>query len=75
MFSDEAVGTAWLDETWWVAVPDALIGHVRQMVHEAGQPDIASARKGTLWKFPDESYQAVRLAVGLSQRSAPKGKK
>jgi hypothetical protein len=75
VFADDAAGTEWVDATWWVAVPDALIGNVRQIVHDAGQPEIASARKGTVWKFPDESYQAVRLAVGLSQRALPRGKR
>lgn len=74
-FADDAPGEQYIDETWWIPVPDALIPRVRQLIHEAGQPEITSARKGTIWKFPDESYQAVRSAVGLPRRSPPKQKK
>jgi hypothetical protein len=71
-FADDAAGTEFMDSLWWVRVPDSLIGRVRQIVHDAGQPEIASARKGNVWKFADESYQAVRAAVALTVRPLPK---
>jgi hypothetical protein len=73
-FADDAPGEEVIDDTWSLVVPDALMPRVRQLIHEAGQPEATSTRKGSVWKFPDESYQAVRKAVGLPHRN-PKRKK
>jgi len=63
----------WKEERWEVELP---AGFARDSVlEEAGRIELADperAGRGTIWRFPNETYQAVRGVFGLKSRPKPK---
>jgi hypothetical protein len=63
----------WTEEKWDVELP---LGFVRDRVLEiAGETTFADpnrAGRGSVYRFADETYQAVRASVGLRARPRPR---
>jgi hypothetical protein len=66
-------GGTWSEERWEVELP---AGFVRDRVLEAASDtafaDPTRAGRGSVYRFPDETYQAVRKTVGLKKRTKPR---
>lgn len=64
---------AWEEDRWEVELP---VGFVRDRVldvaAETPLADPTRAGRGALYRFPDETYQAVRNQIGLKTRVKPK---
>lgn len=64
---------AWEEDRWEVELP---LGFVRDRVLDiaAAMPlaDPTRAGRGAIYRFPDETYQAVRQQLGLRKRAKPK---
>lgn len=64
---------AWEEDRWEVELP---VGFVRDRVldiaAEMTLADPTRAGRGAIYRFPDETYQAVRKQLGLKSRAKPK---
>ncbi|MCA1702285.1 MAG: hypothetical protein LC808_03035 [Actinobacteria bacterium] len=64
---------AWEEDRWEVELP---VGFVRDRVldvaAETPLADPTRAGRGAVYRFPDETYQAVRKQIGLKTRVKPK---
>lgn len=59
----------WVDKRWDVRIPSTFVrDRITDVLAEIDQPDPEPARRGSVWRFPDETYQAVRDRFGLPQR-------
>jgi hypothetical protein len=66
-------GATWEENRWEVELP---VGFVRERVLEVAAEtplaDPTRAGRGAVYRFPDETYQAVRKQFGLKARAKPK---
>ena len=73
--ADMLDGALWQEDRWEVELP---VGFVRDRVldiaAELPLADPSRARRGAVYRFPDETYQAVRKQLGLAVRSKPRKK-
>ena len=63
----------WEEDRWEVELP---VGFVRDRVldiaAETTLADPTRAGRGAIYRFPDETYQAVRIQLGLKTKGKPK---
>jgi hypothetical protein len=63
----------WREDRWLVELP---IGFVRDrllgVADDTTLADVTRAGRGSVYRFPDETYQAVRKQFGLRARAKPK---
>lgn len=58
-------------ERWEMTIPPVLLVSILDRAQRSNQPDPMRAGTAYVWRFPDETYQAVRQASGLSSRNKP----
>lgn len=64
---------SWTEERWEVELPMGIVQRdVFEKVERLNTANPDRAGRGQIWKFPDETYQGVRLAFGLKRRPKPK---
>jgi hypothetical protein len=64
---------AWVDSRWEVELPGGFVrDRVLEIASDTTHADPERAGRGIIYKFPDETYQAVRAELGLSPRPKPK---
>lgn len=62
-----------IDDRWEVLLPDGVIrASVLEKARQTSLADPESARRGQIWRFPDETYAAVRKAFKLKKKEKPK---
>lgn len=67
---DEATWTE--DKRWEVQIPSTFVrDRIAETLSRVALPDPQSAQRGPIWKFADETYQALRKESGLEPRSIP----
>lgn len=60
------------DLRWLVRVPTVFVRErMMEVLGSLDLPDPVSAQRGPLWSFADETYQALRLALGLPEKQKP----
>lgn len=63
----------WLEARWEVELPTGFVrDRVLEAAAETSHADPSRAGRGAVYQFPDETYQAVRLAFQLQKRPKPK---
>lgn len=63
----------WEEERWEVELPPGIVQRaVLEKVEHLNTADPERARRGQIWRFPDETYQGVRDAYGLKRRAKPR---
>lgn len=64
---------AWLKrkDRWRMTIPPVLVTSFMERARRANQPDPENAGAGYTWDFADETYQALRGAIGLPSRPKP----
>ena len=64
----------WEEDRWDVELPAGFArDRVLEVADETSLADPTRAGRGAVYRFPDETYQAVRARFGLKPRSKPKG--
>jgi hypothetical protein len=59
-------------EKWDVRMPSVFIRErIADTLEQLDLPDPVPAQRGSLWRFPNETYQALRRSFGLSPRAKP----
>jgi hypothetical protein len=59
-------------ERWEVAMPTAFIRErLLEILSRSDLPDPKPAHRGSVWQFPDETYQWAREGLGLKARPSP----
>ena len=54
-----------------MTIPPVLVTSFMERARRANQPDPENAGAGYTWDFADETYQALRGAIGLPSRPKP----
>lgn len=68
-------GARWQEDRWEVELPGGFVrDRVLDVAAELPLADPSRAGRGAVYRFPDETYQAVREQFGLAKRSKPKKK-
>jgi len=58
---------------WLVSIPTTFVRErILETLGQLALPDPSPAQRGPVWSFPDETYQALRKALGLKSRTKPK---
>jgi hypothetical protein len=56
-------------DRWEVRIPSAFVRErVRDVLSQLPLPDPVPAQRGPLWRYADETYQALRMHFGLAAR-------
>lgn len=64
----------WKADRWEVRMPTVFVrDRVLDALADIDQPGPESTGRGSIWRFPDETYQALRNVLGLEPRPAPAG--
>ena len=59
----------WKKDRWEIELPPGVLqGTILAAADETTLPDPERAGRGKVWKFPDETYQAIRASFGLPKR-------
>lgn len=65
-------GAAPVEGAWDMRMPSAFVRErVSDLLERMDVPPPASAQRGSIWRFPNETYQALRRKFGLADRPAP----
>jgi hypothetical protein len=63
----------WREDRWYVELPAGFVRErVLSVADDTTLADVTRAGRGSVYCFPDETYQAVRKKFDLKERAKPK---
>jgi hypothetical protein len=63
-------GAAWNEDQWDMRMPSVFVRErIADLLERLDFQTPTPAQRGSIWRFPDETYQALRQRFGLTERA------